>query len=208
MKKGKFITLEGGEGTGKSTQVPYLKKFLEARGYHVVTTREPGGSPGAELIRSALIQGAFCKWEPLSEYLLLSAARRDHIEKTIKPALDSGKWVICDRFFDSSVAYQGAGGQISESILHQIYQVIAPDFEPDLTFIFDIPVEVGIQRTKERASLEDWFEKMPLEFHQAVREKFGEIARNNPDRCHLIDAQAPIEEISSMLQDVIIKGLI
>lgn len=208
MERGKFITLEGGEGAGKSTQIPYLKSFLEARGYQVVITREPGGSPGAELIRKLLLEGTPTKWEPLTEYLLLSAARRDHIEKVIKPALEQGKWVVCDRFFDSSLAYQGAGGGIKEEILQQIYDAIAPYFEPDITFIFDLPIEIGLQRAKTRSfGLEDRFEQMPFDFHQRVQDKFRQISAKNPHRCYLVQAHHTVEDISKELQNHMIKFL-
>lgn len=207
MERGKFITLEGGEGAGKSTQVPYLKAFLESYGCQTVITREPGGSPGAELIRKLLVHGTPIQWDPLTEYLLLSAARRDHIETLIKPALEQGKWVICDRFFDSSHAYQGSGGGVKEEILYQIYNMIAPDFEPDVTFIFDLPVDIGLQRTRERAALDDWFEKMSVDFHQRIRNKFTEILEKNPQRCYLVNAQDSIENISNALQKHLMKFL-
>ena len=201
MKIGKFITFEGGEGTGKSTQMPYLKKYLEAQGIEVIVTREPGGCEGAEQIRALLVHGSITRWDALTEYLLLSAARRDHIEKTIRPALNQGKWVICDRFFDSSVAYQGAGGCLDESMLRQIYHYIAPNFEPDMTFIFDLPLELSFKRVQRRAGWEERFEKMPWDFHNRVREKFLEICRAHPQRCWLVDANQNIEKIAQDIQN-------
>ena len=208
MERGKFITLEGGEGVGKSTQISCLGSFLTEHGYEVVTTREPGGSPGAEMIRQLLLQGAPTRWEPLTEYLLLSAARRDHIEKVIKPSLEQGKWVICDRFFDSSLAYQGAGGGVKEDILRQIYDWIAPHFEPDITFIFNLPFETGLQRAKTRSlGLEDRFEQMPFEFHRRVQAKFREISEKNPHRCCLIDAHHTPEDTAKEIQTLMKKFL-
>ncbi len=200
MKSGKFITLEGGEGAGKSTQIPHLKNFLESKGFEVIITREPGGSEGAELIRQLVVQGATHRWEPLTEYLLFSAARHDHIEKVIRPALSQGKWVICDRFFDSSLAYQGAGGGISEAVLQQIYQLIAPDFSPDITYVFDLPLDVSFRRVQSRLGHEVRFEQMPPDFHQRVREKFLKLCKAHPERCVLIDAQKTIPDIAQALQ--------
>ncbi|MGI4850948.1 MAG: dTMP kinase [Janthinobacterium lividum] len=205
MKSGKFITFEGGEGAGKSTQIPYLKSYLESQGLEVIITREPGGSEGAEQIRKLIVHGCPTRWDALTEYLLLSAARRDHIEKLIKPALNQGKWVICDRFFDSSLAYQGAGGGLPESQLQQIYHVLAPDFEPDITFIFDLPLEIAFKRVQRRAGHEERFEQMSLDFHRRVRNEFLKICKNHPQRCFLIDADQPIEDIAKDIQNHLIK---
>lgn len=201
MSTGKFITFEGGEGAGKSTQVPPLRHYLEAQGIEVVITREPGGCEGAEQIRTLLVHGSTRRWDALTEYLLLSAARRDHLEKTIRPALKQGKWVICDRFFDSSVAYQGAGGYLNESMLKQIYHYVAPNFEPDITFIFDLSLDISSRRVRERAGCEERFENMPGDFHQRVRDKFLEICRANPQRCFLVDANQDIEKVTQDIQN-------
>ena len=211
MTQGKFITLEGGEGVGKSTQALFLKDFLARHGLESVVTREPGGSSGAELIRQILLNrpsqdlesegyGA-PSWDPLTEYLLVSAARRDHLEKVIRPALAQGQWVICDRFFDSSLAYQGAGGHVDDRILKAIYQMIAGDFEPHMTFIFDLPLTVSLDRVRLRSSeTKDHFESKDLSFHERVMARFREIAYENPKRCHLIDGGLPADEISNILQ--------
>jgi dTMP kinase len=199
MNRGRFISLEGGEGSGKSTQARSIQAFLEERGIKVVLTREPGGSPGAELIRELLVQGEVNRWDPLSEYLLFSASRRDHLLHTIWPSLEKGWWVICDRFYDSSRAYQGAGGGVDAAFLERVYQKIAGDFLPDLTLIFDLPPEGGLERTQGRLYGEDRFEKMGFSFHQRVREGFLAIARQEPERCKLIHANCSPEEVRAQI---------
>ncbi len=147
---GQFITFEGGEGTGKTTQVQLLASLLRARGHDVVTTREPGGAAGADTIRSLLVSGATDKWDPLSESLLLFAARREHLVKTIWPALEQGAWVLCDRFADSTLAYQGYGHSVPIEFIENLYDVVVGEFVPDLTLILDIDVEIGLARANAR----------------------------------------------------------
>lgn len=189
---GQFITFEGGEGTGKTTQVQLLASLLRARGHDVVTTREPGGAAGADTIRSLLVSGATDKWDPLSESLLLFAARREHLVKTIWPALEQGAWVLCDRFADSTLAYQGYGHSVPIEFIENLYDVVVGEFVPDLTLILDIDVEIGLARANARntntASREDRFERMDIAFHERLRTGFLYIARNDPGRCAVIDA--------------------
>jgi dTMP kinase len=192
QQHGQFITFEGGEGTGKTTQVQLLASLLRARGHDVVTTREPGGAAGADTIRSLLVSGATDKWDPLSESLLLFAARREHLVKTIWPALEQGAWVLCDRFADSTLAYQGYGHSVPIEFIENLYDVVVGEFVPDLTLILDIDVEIGLARANARntdtASREDRFERMDIAFHERLRTGFLYIARNDPGRCAVIDA--------------------
>ena len=168
MPRGRFITLEGGEGTGKSTQALKLAERLRAAGREVAATREPGGSEGAELLRGLLLQGGEDRWSALSETLLMYAARRDHLEKTIRPALARGAWVICDRFLDSTRAYQGAGGGAPEGLIAALERHVVGDDLPDLTLVMDLPVETGLQRAGARTAL-DRIEARDDGFHQRGR---------------------------------------
>ncbi|MEQ8604078.1 MAG: dTMP kinase [Marivibrio sp.] len=184
---GRFITLEGGEGAGKSTQIKHLAAALEAAGRAVVTTREPGGSPGAEEIRALVVSGAPDRWDPPTEALLMFAARRDHVERLIKPALARGDWVLCDRFTDSTSAYQGEAHGLGRDWVRRLAQEVLGDFSPDLTLIFDLPVEDGLKRAGRRGG-EDRFERMATGFHQRLRDGFLAIAAEEPERCAVIDA--------------------
>lgn len=195
MRRGSFITLEGGEGAGKSTHAQTIKNFLSAQGIDVILTREPGGSSGAELIRPLLVQGKPGQWDALTEYLLFSAARRNHIETLLKPALSNGTWVISDRFYDSSVAYQGYGGGVSLPFLETVYKEIAGDFEPDLTFLFDLSPEKGLARARGRNDGETRFEDKEVAFHQRLRQGFLDIARKAPRRFKVINAEEEPKEI-------------
>lgn len=187
-KRGRFITFEGGEGTGKTTQARRLRAELDARRITAIVTREPGGSPGAEEIRSLLVQGDPARWNPLTEALLFYAARCDHTERTIKPALAEGKWVICDRYSDSSYAYQGAGRGLDRETVRRIEAIAIGDFKPDLTFVLDLPPEVGLERAGRRGNDETRFEGFDALFHSRMRKAFLDLARRAPDRCILIDA--------------------
>lgn len=204
MSLGKFITLEGGEGTGKSTQAKLLRTYLESCGLQVVLTREPGGSPGAELIRHLLVEGAPDRWDPLSEYLLFSAARRNHMQNTIMPALREGCWVICDRFYDSSRVYQGVARGLNLEFMDKVYEMVAEGIVPDLTFLFDLPAELGHDRVQVRMGREDRFEQMGVAFHQKVRNAYLKLAEGNPDRFRVIDARGYPEAIA----DDVIKVLV
>jgi dTMP kinase len=196
--RGKFITFEGGEGTGKSTQAAMLAPRLEALGLAVHLTREPGGSPGAEIIRHVLLSGAAKPFGPDVEAMLFAAARDDHVQCTILPALNSGKWVICDRFADSTRVYQGILGQVDQRLIKGLERVSIGDLAPDLTLILDVPVEVGLERVKlRRGEAEpDRFEAENLDFHQKLREAYLAIAAEDRDRCVVIDAGAAKEAVA------------
>ncbi len=194
-----FITLEGGEGTGKSTQGKRLAARLEASGIANVLTREPGGSPGAEEIRKLLVEGEPGRWDVLTEALLMFAARADHVARTIRPALENNKWVISDRFTDSSYVYQGVGRGLRAGKIAGIEDVVLEGFEPDLTLILDLPVQEGLKRAKARNSSETRFEKFDIGFHQRLRNGFHEIARANPGRCVLIDASGSEDQVAEAI---------
>ncbi|MGE4281431.1 MAG: dTMP kinase [Magnetospirillum sp.] len=200
MEAGRFITFEGGEGAGKSTQVRLLSEVLAARGREVVTTREPGGSEGAEAIRGLLVSGATDRWDGCTEALLHSAARRDHLVKTVWPALSRGAWVICDRFADSTLAYQGYGHGLDPFLIGKLAEVTMGRFRPDLTFVLDMPVDVGLKRAGGRGGAEDRYERMELGFHDRLRKGFLAIAAAEPLRCAVIDANRPIDAVH---QDIV-----
>ncbi|HEX3863959.1 MAG TPA: dTMP kinase [Stellaceae bacterium] len=186
--RGRFITVEGGEGAGKSTQVELLLKALSGIGINAQCTREPGGSDGAEAIRALLLEGATDRWDAIGEALLLNAARRDHVFRQIKPALDGGAWVICDRFADSTLAYQGYGRGLPRANLQALHRLAIGDFVPDLTLILDLPVAEGLARAARRSGTGDRFERLGRDFHERMRQGFLSIAAENPDRCVVIDA--------------------
>ncbi|MGB0935553.1 MAG: dTMP kinase [Alphaproteobacteria bacterium] len=200
---GRFITFEGGEGAGKSTQIPLICNRLEAHGLMVATTREPGGSEGAELIRELLVTGDVNRWDSVTEALLYNAARRDHLERTIKPMIAAGTWVVCDRFADSTMAYQGYGHGLPTEQLDQLYTVIAGDFKPDHTFIFDLPPRVGLERTSGRTCDEDRFERMNISFHERLREGFIKIAEQDAQRYTVLDASLDVNQISDTIYETI-----
>lgn len=189
LTRGRFITFEGGEGAGKTTQIGRLAAVLDCRGIDVVTTREPGGSPGAEEIRHLLLTGAPERWDAECEALLMVAARRSHLVATIWPALDAGRFVLCDRFADSTEAYQGWGRGLPRERLMELHRLIAGDFQPALTMILDLPVAEGLARAVARSGDVTRFERMPLEFHERLRQGFLDIARREPQRCVVIDAR-------------------
>lgn len=203
LARGLFITFEGGEGAGKSTQVGLLATALQDRGIACVRTREPGGSPGAEDIRALLVHGETGRWDPISELLLHFAARHDHVVKVIEPALADGKWVICDRFTDSTMAYQGYGQGMDPAVVEELHRTAVGDLWPDTTFVLDISVTDGLQRTASRGGEDHRYERMGNEFHVKLREGFLEIARKNPGRCTVIDATQPIEAIHREIMSVI-----
>ena len=182
MTRGRFITLEGGDGAGKTTQIKALQSALEAEGLTVVVTREPGGSAGAEEIRTLLLHGHDYHWDGLTEALLNYAARRDHILKTIEPALADGTWVISDRFFDSTTAYQGVGHGVTADTLNVLRTAAIGDFAPDLTLILDLPVDVGQGRVQARGGAKDRFELLDRDFYERLRQAFLNIADAEPNR--------------------------
>ena len=202
--RGRFITFEGGEGAGKSTQVARLAAWLRASGMDLVHTREPGGSAGAEQIRNLVLNGSAERWSPMTETLLMYAARADHLERTIRPALEAGRWVLCDRFADSSRAYQGAGGGVAQSFIEQLDATVVGRDQPDLTLIFDLPVEIGLARALRRGGgSEVRFESKGEAFHQRLREGFSAIAAANPDRCRVIDAGGDADAVFARVLEAI-----
>lgn len=203
MTRGIFITFEGGEGAGKSTQIRRLAERLRADGRDVVLTREPGGSPGAESIRELLLNGETDRWSPLTEALLMNAARRDHIERVIAPALARGAVVLCDRFADSTRAYQGAGGAVDPAVIAQLEAAVVGDMRPDLTLIFDLPVEEGLRRALSRNGGEERFEAKGAAFHERLRAAYLDIARAEPERCVLVDATATLDAVEAAVAAVV-----
>jgi dTMP kinase len=203
--RGKFITFEGGEGTGKSTQAAMLALRLEALGLAVQLTREPGGSPGAEIIRHVLLSGAAKPFGPDVEAMLFAAARDDHVQCTILPALDAGKWVICDRFADSTRVYQGILGQVDQRLIKGLERVSVGDLVPDLTLVLDVPVELGLERVKLRrgAAAPDRFEAENVEFHRKLRDAYLAIASAEPERCVVIDASETKEAVARKIWNAV-----
>jgi dTMP kinase len=188
MGSGLFITLEGGEGAGKSTLIKGLAQRLTEGGQSVVVTREPGGTEGAESIRNLLVTGDAARWTPLSELCLFYAAREDHLERLIRPALARGAVVICDRFADSTRAYQGQAGGTGRDAVETLDALIVRDTQPDLTLILDIDPAIGLSRAAARRGTEDRFEGKAMAFHTALRGAYLDIARDNPNRCAVLDA--------------------
>ena len=187
-ERGRFITLEGGEGAGKSTQARRLAEALRAAGLTVIETREPGGSPGAEEIRRLLTTGEAGRWSPMAETLLHNAARADHLRRTVRPALAAGSWVVSDRFADSTLAYQGYGHGIDRAFITALSAAIVDGLEPALTLVLDLPATQGLARAAARKSGEDRYEKMDMAFHEALRRGYLAIAVAAPERCVVIDA--------------------
>ena len=194
--RGRFISIEGGEGVGKSTQVGLLVAALDRAGIRARATREPGGSPGAEAIRRLLLEGEGERWDAISEALLLVAARRDHVARLIAPALAQGVWVVSDRFADSTMAYQGYGKGVAFDDLATLHRLALGDFAPDLTVILDLPVETGLARAAARSAA-DRFERLDHDFHEKLRQGFRQIAAENPTRCILIDASGDAQTVHS-----------
>jgi dTMP kinase len=200
--KGRFITLEGGEGAGKSTQARLLARKLEPLGVSVVVTREPGGSPGAEELREVILSGKAAPFGPAGEAILFSAARIDHVDRTIAPALARGQWVICDRFADSTRAYQGAAGNIDPALIASLERVAVGAVKPDLTLMLDIAPETGLGRAAARrrpGEAIDRFEREGAGFHETLRQAFLAIARAEPERCAVIDANNPAEAVAEAI---------
>ncbi|MGV1904875.1 dTMP kinase [Agrobacterium cavarae] len=198
-QKGLFISFEGGEGAGKSTQIRILAETLRSRGLEVVVTREPGGSPGAEAIRHVLLSGAAEAFGVRMEAMLFAAARNDHVEEVIRPALESGAVVLCDRFLDSSRVYQGTTGNLETDFIETLQRIAVDGTMPDLTLIFDIPAVDGLARARKRAddgAAPDRFEKEELETHEKRREAYLDIALNEPRRCRIVDAKQPQERVT------------
>jgi len=189
------VTIEGGEGAGKSTQAALLVGALGRAGIAALATREPGGSPGAEAIRRLLLEGEAERWDPLGEALLFAAARRDHVVRTILPALAAGTWVVCDRFADSTLAYQGDGKGLDRAVLVELQRLTLGGLAPDLTVILDLPVEEGLRRAAARSGAADRFERLGRAFHRRLRDGFRRIAAAEPQRCVVVDAAADPETV-------------
>ncbi|MGB3867353.1 MAG: dTMP kinase, partial [Xanthobacteraceae bacterium] len=196
--RGRFITFEGGEGSGKSTQIQMLAERLDRAGVRVIVTREPGGSPGAEIIRHVLLSGVGKALGADAETLLFAAARDDHVRSVIEPALKQNVWVLCDRFIDSTRVYQGHAAGVDRRLVEALERVTIGTLKPDLTFVLDLPVEVGMRRAAQRRGNEvpDRFEGEALGFHEKLRDGFRRIAAAEPERCVLIDAMAPPEQVA------------
>jgi len=198
--RGRFITLEGGEGVGKSTQAKRLAEALRARGIDVIETREPGGSAGAEAIRKLLLEGAGDRWTAEAEALLFAAARADHVARTIRPALDAGKWVVCDRFLDSSLAYQGGASGLGDDAIRALHDVGSGGLLPDRTLLLDLPMFTAATRELERdGGNRDRFGERDAPFHKAVVESFRRLAAGEPDRFRVVDAKGSPEEVTARL---------
>lgn len=213
MPDGVFITFEGGEGSGKTTQIKSLCKWLEEQGREVVLTREPGGTPEAEKIRDLVVQRDGGNWSPEAEVLLLYTARQMHVQDLVKPALEAGKVVISDRFADSTRAYQSYGHGLPLDFVNNIHAFVLGNMEPDLTFLLDIPVKEGLTRSKvhlssskdNREQTEDRFEGLDISFHEKLRQGFLELAKASPDRFEIMDARDSIETLQQNIRDIIIK---
>lgn len=217
MATGKFITFEGGEGAGKSTQAGLLAERLRSAGHTVVETREPGGTERGEKIREYLLSGKAEEYGALGEAILFSAARDEHVQKLIRPALERGDWVLCDRFSDSTAAYQGAAGGARPSVIRALEKVAVGNTMPDLTIILDLPAEIGLKRAAERRSTNgetkdegmnaDRFEGMDLRFHEALRTCFLQIAHTAPERCVVVNAQQPETVVAEDIWEAVASRL-
>ena len=204
----RFVTLEGGEGVGKSTQVRLLKEKLEHAGKSVVMTREPGGSPGAEEIRRLLVEGEPERWTPLTETLLFLAARADHVARVIRPALERGAWVVCDRFADSTIVYQGVARKLGVETVAAIQNAALGSFKPDLTLVLDLDPEVGLTRAGERKGSDTRFEKFDAAFHRQLRQAFRDLVVAEPSRYVLIDADQSVDAIGARIWEAVQERLL
>lgn len=207
MSQGYFITFEGGEGSGKSTQIRRLAERLRAAGgREVVLTREPGGTPGGEELRALILNGAVDRWSPVSEALLMSAARRDHLERVIRPALARGAIVLCDRFADSTRAYQGRGGAVDAGLIDALEKYVVEATRPDLTLILDLPTAEGLARAGARGG-EARFESKGLAFHEQLRAAYLAIAAAEPQRCRVIDATGTQDDVAAAIDAALSERL-
>ncbi len=200
---GKFISFEGGEGSGKSTQLKLLASAFEKSALPFISTREPGGSKGAEKIRSLLVSGDTDSWDSLTETLLFNAARADHLNKLVLPALKENKTVICDRFLDSTIVYQGIGKGLNEAYIKSLHHIIFGNFMPDLTIILDISPEKGLMRAGGRGDNENRFEKLDIEFHRKIRDGFLNIAKRESERCVVLDATQNLDILHKQIIETI-----
>jgi len=205
-KKGLFISFEGGEGVGKSTQIELLKTSLTKKNINVLSTREPGGTKEGELIRKFLVSGEISSWDSYSESLLFNALRREHINKIINPSLFKGDIVLCDRFIDSTIVYQGVGGGINQTLLLSLHKDFCYDLYPDITFFLSLDPKVGIDRTLSRNNkTENRFENMGLSYHQKIQDGFKALSDKNNKRFFEINAELSIEKISNQIYDHVIS---
>ena len=203
MAHGRFISFEGGEGAGKTTQIRRLAERLQPLVGEVVLTREPGGSPGAEARRDLLVRGEADRWSSLSETLILYAAREDHLERRIRPALRRGAWVLTDRFSDSTRAYQGSGGGAPVGVIAALEQAVVGEDSPALTLILDLPVDKGLNRALQRGGGEERFEHKGRSFHERLRAGFLEIAKADPQRCAIVEAAAPADQVAAQIWAIV-----
>lgn len=197
MEPGRFITFEGGEGTGKTTQAKRLAETLQSAGYETLLTREPGGTFGAEAIRDLVLSGSQDRWSGMTELLLMYAARQDHIEKLIKPALERGVWVLSDRFSDSSMAYQGYARGLGKDRVLAVHNAIMDGFEPDMTILFDMDPVLAMKRVETRGEDLSRFDSETMEFHNTLRDAFKDIAKDNAERIETLDASASLEAVET-----------
>ena len=199
--RGRFITFEGGEGSGQSTQIALLAQRLRGLGLDLVVTREPGGSPGAEIIRHVLLAGAGKPFGPEAEAILFAAARDDHVTSVIRPALARGAWVLCDRFIDSTRIYQGVLGGVDQKFIQGLERLTVGDTRPDLTFVLDVPAKTGLKRAAKRRGnvAADRFETEALDYHQKLREAYRELSKSEPERCLIINARSSKEEVGKQI---------
>lgn len=200
MAGGHFITFEGGEGCGKTTQIPLIASYLQEKGISVTTSREPGGTPGAESIRKLLVEGAADKWDEVTETLLFLAARNDHVKKRILPSLSQGITVLCDRFSDSTVVYQGIGKGLGMGFVKELQSLVIGNFKPDLTIILDIDPEIGLQRAASRLGTETRFEGLEMDFHRSIRKGFLKLASEAPERYAVVDARGDVVEVHEAIK--------
>ncbi len=203
MLSGKFITFEGVEGAGKSTQVRLLAEYLREAGHNVTVTREPGGTPTAEAIRAVILSGAAKGLGPDSEAVLFAGARADHVDRVIRPALDRGDWVLCDRFVNSTRVYQGAADGVDPMLIRALERVAINGTRPDLTLVLDVPADLGMERVSSREEMPDRFESDEIGLHEARRMAYLEIASREPDRVVVIDAKRPPEAVADTIRRIV-----
>jgi len=200
---GRFITFEGGEGAGKSTQIAKLQALLTAKGLRSQITREPGGTPNAEALRDLVVNGEAGRWSALEEMLIMYTARSELVRTVIKPALAAGVWVLSDRFADSTTVYQGYAGGVALEKIEKLHQIVLGSFRPDLTLILDVPIDAGLARVKTRAEIISRFEKQQQEYYDRVRSGYLTIAKNEPERCVVIDAQGTQDKVANCIASVV-----
>jgi len=200
--KGKFITVEGIEGVGKTTNIKFIQQQLLAAGRDVIVTREPGGTPLGEAIRGLLLDPEFTGMDSNCELQLMFAARAEHLARVIRPALEQGQWVLCDRFTDATYAYQGGGRGIDTGVIARLEELVQGDFRPDITLLLDVPVEVGLSRASKRGKL-DRFEQEEVAFFERVRDSYLAMANEHEERYRIIDASLPLEQVQQLLSDVL-----